>query len=279
MAEHHDAKTAGHYRIEWTRELIQRDSWWKGMRQDIPHYVRTCPVCQVMKSENRAKKGLRQAIPLPTQKFEQLTTDLVTDLPESKGYTAVAVFVDRLTKFVKFIPCRKELTAEGYAELFLQHIFRQFGVPRIIISDRDPRFLSNFWQELFCLLETRLNMSTAFHLKTDGQSEVSIWTMENFVRPHIEAHPEQWVDQLPLAEFAANNSMNVATGYSPFFLLYGQNPKVPSSLFPSYWQATNIESVETMLKRMHTALSDASASYKHAQDEMIKTINKQQRDV
>ena len=145
MAEHHDAKTTGHCGIERTQELIQRDFWWKGMRQDIAHYVRTCPVYQVMKSENRAKKGLRQAIPLPTQKFEQLTIDLVIDLPESKGYTAVAVFVDRLTKFVKFIPRQKELTAEGYAELFLQHIFRQFGVPRIIISDRDPRFLSNFW--------------------------------------------------------------------------------------------------------------------------------------
>ena len=65
-------------------------------------------------------------------------TDLVTDLLESKGCTAVAMFVDRLTKFVKFIPCQKELMAEGYVELFLQHIFRQFGVPRIVISDRDP---------------------------------------------------------------------------------------------------------------------------------------------
>ena len=105
VPKHHYAKTAGHCGIERTWELIQRDFWWKGMRQDIAHYVRTCPVCQVMKSENRAKKGLRQAIPLPTQKFEQLTTDLVTDLPESKGCTAVAVFVDRLTNFVKFIPC------------------------------------------------------------------------------------------------------------------------------------------------------------------------------
>ena len=73
--------------------------------------------------------------------------------------------------------------------------------------------------------------------------------------------------------------MNVATGYIPFFLLYSQNPEVPSSLFTSYRHATNIESAETMVKCMHTALSDASANYKHAQDQMIKTINKQQGDV
>ena len=103
--------------------------------------------------------------------------------------------------------------------------------------------------------------------------------MENFLRPYVEAHPEHWVDQLPLAEFAANNSLNLATGYSPFYLLYGQNPEVPSSLFTSNRQATNIESVETMLKRMHTALSDASATYKHAQEQMIRTINKCRRDV
>ena len=128
-------------------------------------------------------------------------------------------------------------------------------------------------------METCLNMCTAFHPEIDGQSEVSIWTMDNFLCPYIKAHPEQWVDQLLSAEFVANNSMNVAIGYSPFFLLYGQNPEVPSNLFTSYRQVTNIESVETMLQRMHTTLSDASSSYKHAQDQMIKTVNKRWRDV
>ena len=90
----------------------------KGIRQSVKEYIITCPKCQMFKTENQAPKGLRQAIPIPTAKWEQITTNLVTDLPESHGFTAVAVFIDRLMKFVVFVPCRKELDAVGYARLF-----------------------------------------------------------------------------------------------------------------------------------------------------------------
>ena len=98
----------------------------------------------MFKSENQVPKGLRQAIPIPTAKWEQITTGLVTDLLKSHGYTAVAVFVDRFTKFVIFVPCRKELNAVGYARLFFDHVFKIAGLPRAIISDRDAHFLSKF---------------------------------------------------------------------------------------------------------------------------------------
>ena len=111
----------------------------------------------------------------------------------------------------------------GYTRLFLDNVFRISGIPRAIISDRDPRFLSRFLQELFRLLGTNLRMSTAYHPETDGQSEVSIRTLENFLRPYVEEHPEEWSTYLPLAEFAVRNAINVLTGYSPFYLMYGQN--------------------------------------------------------
>ena len=82
------------------------------MGRDVEQYVRSYPVCQVMKSDHRKKAGLLQPIPIPNRKWEQITTDLVTDLPSSNGYTAVAVFVDRLTKMVHFCPCTKEITAD-----------------------------------------------------------------------------------------------------------------------------------------------------------------------
>ena len=144
----------------------------------------------MFKSENQAPKGLWQAIPVPTTKWEQITTDLVTDLPESHGFTAV---------------------------------FKIPGLPRAIISDRDPRFLSKFWQELFRLLGTNLRMSTAYHPETDGQSEVSICTLENFLRPYVEEHPEEWSTYLPLPEFVVRNAINVSTGYNPCCLMYKQH--------------------------------------------------------
>ena len=127
--------TVGHLGVERTLEMIQRVYWWKGIRQSVKEYIRTCPKCQMFKSENQAPKGLWQAIPIPTAKWEQITTGWVTDLPESHGYTVVAVFVDRLTKFVIFVLCQKELNAVGYVRLFFDHVFKIAGLPRVIISD------------------------------------------------------------------------------------------------------------------------------------------------
>ena len=100
--------------------------------------------------------------------------------------------------------------------LFVDNVFRLHGMPQVIISDRDPRFVSKFWDDLFSLLGTDLRFSTAFHPQTDGQSEVTIRVLENFLWPYVEHRPSTWVDQLPLAEFAANNAVNLSTGYSPF---------------------------------------------------------------
>ena len=114
------------------------------MGKDVEAYVRSCPVCQSMNPDHRKKTGLLQPIPIPTRKWEQVTTDLVTDLPPSDGYTAIAVFVDRLSKMVHFAPCTKEVTAAQYAQLFVDYVFRLHGAPEVLISDRDPRFTSKF---------------------------------------------------------------------------------------------------------------------------------------
>ena len=109
----------------------------EGLHQNLPK------VSDVQVRES-TPKGLWQAIPVPTAKWEQITTDLVTNLPESHGFIAVAVFVDILTKFVIFVLCRKEVNAMGYARLFFENVFKISGLPRAIISDRAPRFLSRF---------------------------------------------------------------------------------------------------------------------------------------
>ena len=143
----------------------------------------------MIKVDNRKKAKPLQLIPPPERKWSQVTTDLVTDLPESEGYTAVAVFIDRLMKQVHFAPCTKEVTASDYARIFVDTVFRHHGLPEVIISDRDPRFTSKFWTTLFELLGTDLRFSTAFHPQTDGQSEVMIRTLENFLQPYVEKNP------------------------------------------------------------------------------------------
>ena len=91
-----------------------------------------------------------------------------------------------------------------YAQIFVDNVFRLHGLPEVIISDRDPRFTGKFWRSLFDLLGTDLRFSIAFHPQTDGQSEQMIQTLENFLRPYVERHPQTWSQYLALVEFAAN---------------------------------------------------------------------------
>ena len=145
MKECHDIPAVGHVGVRRTTDLVIRQFHWRGLHSDVTAYVKTCPTCQQMKSDTRAKAGLLQPIPLPTRKWEQVTTDLVTDLPESQGHTAIAVFVDRLTKMVHFVPCSKEVIAPEYAKIFVESVFRLHGLPEVLISDRYPHFTSRFW--------------------------------------------------------------------------------------------------------------------------------------
>ena len=147
----------------------------------------------------------------------------------------------------------------------------------MIISDRDPRFTSKFWKGLFDLLGTDLRFSTAFHPQTDGQSERAIQTLENFLRPYVERDPQNWVKQLPLAEFAANNAVNVAMGYTPFFLNSGDHPILPTSILQGHG-TSRVEAVQLMVERMKTALEEAQANLAHAQRRAQYQANKSRRD-
>ena len=187
VQENHDVPIVGHMGIQLIVDLVKRTYWWRGLCSDVAHYVRSCPVCQRMKSDNWKKAGALQPIPLSKRAWQQITTDLVTDLLELEGKTAVAVFVDRLTKMVHFFPCTKEITAVEYACLFVNQVFRLHGMPKVIISDQDLRFASKFWEEMFSLLRTDLRFSTAFHPETEGQSEVTICVLEDFLQPYIVA--------------------------------------------------------------------------------------------
>ena len=216
LQENHYVLTVGHVGIQRMVDLVKRTYWWRSLWRDATHYIRSCPVCQQMKSDNWKKASALQPIPLPERAWQQITTDLVTDLPKSEGKTAIAVFMDRLTKMVHSFPYTKEITTAEYARLFVNQVFRLYGMPEVIISDQDLRFVSKFWEEMFSLLGTGPQFNTAFHLEIDGQSEVTIRVFENFLRPYIEHRPSTWTAQLPLAEFAVNNAVNVSTGFTPF---------------------------------------------------------------
>ena len=123
------------------------------------------------------------------------------DFPPLGRYIVIPIFVDRLTKMVYFAPSTKEISADQYAQLFVDSVFRLHSMPEVIISDWGPRFTSRFWTEFFQILGMDLRLSTVFHPQTNGQSEVTIDMLENFLWPYVKLHPHTWSKRLSLAEF------------------------------------------------------------------------------
>ena len=116
-------------------------------------------------------------------------------------------------------------TAEGYAKLFLQNIWKLQGLPSSIVSDRDPVFTSKFRAELMGRLDVWLRKSTAFHSQTDGQTERVNQSMEQYLRQYCNHEQDNWYDLLPLAEYAYNNSATMVTQMSSFYANYGFHPR------------------------------------------------------
>jgi hypothetical protein len=158
--------------------------------------------------------------------FETIAMDFIVKLPESDGYDSILTITDHdCTKMTLFIPCNESISTKGVALLYIQHIFKTFGFPRKIISDRDTRFAARFTCELCRILGITQNISTAYHPHTDGQAEAKNKWVEGFLRNYIDHHQKNWVQYLPLAEFAHNQWRNETTHNSPFMLLMGYNPR------------------------------------------------------
>jgi hypothetical protein len=166
--------------------------------------------------------------------------DFISGLPIADGYDSIATFVDTFTKQAHFVPCTSKINAEELSRIYFNHIFKLHGLSRCIISDRDPLFTSIFWKDLMRQLRTKLNMSSAYHPQTDGQTERTHRTIEQILRGFVHAQHHDWLHALPLAEFCYNNSVHSATKFSPFEALYGFNPLTPPDLIASSNTTANI---------------------------------------
>lgn len=181
LTEYHNTPLAGHSGVQPTVARLTTSFYWPSLYTAVKEFVKNCVTCQQSKNQTQKKLGLLQALPLPSQVWEKLTMDFITHLPNSFGHTVIWVICDRLTKYVHFIALSSKFTAEDLANCFLVEIFRLHGIPKTIISDRDPLFLSKFWKELFKTQGTQLRFNTAYHPETDGQTEVVNRTLESYL--------------------------------------------------------------------------------------------------
>ncbi|GJR57345.1 putative reverse transcriptase domain-containing protein [Tanacetum coccineum] len=228
MHESHKSKYSIHPGSEKMYQDMKKLYWWPNMKANIATYVSKCLTCAKVKAEHQRPSGLLVQPDIPQWKWDNITMDFVTKLPKSsQGYDTIWVIVDRLTKSAIFVPMRETDPMDKLARMYLKEVVTRHGIPLLIICDRDPRFTSNFWRSLQNALGTSLDMSTAYHPQTDGQSERTIQTLEDMLRACAIDFGKGWVNHLPLVEFSYNNSYHASIKAAPFEALYGRKCRSP----------------------------------------------------
>jgi hypothetical protein len=222
----------GHFGVSKTLELLQEHFYWPHMKIDVQKFCDRCIVCKRAKSKVMPH-GLYTLLPIPEFPWVDISMDFVLGLPRTKhGKDSIFVVVDRFSKMAHFIPCKKVDDACHVADLFFKEVVRLHGLPRSIVSDRDPKFLSHFWRTLWGKIGTKLLFSTTCHPQTDGQTEVVNRTLSTLLRSVLKKNSKLWEECLPHVEFAYNRVVHSTTNHSPFEIVYGFNPLTPLDLLP-----------------------------------------------
>jgi translation initiation factor IF-1 len=172
-------------------------------------------------------------LPVPGVHWEDISMDFVLVLPRTKrGRDSIFVVVDHFSKMTHFIPCHKSDNASHVAELFFTETIRLNGLPNTIVSNRDAKFLGQFWRTLWFKLGTNLLFSTTCHPQTDGQTEVVNHTLSTMLRTILKTNLKLWEECLPHIKFAYNRSVHSTMKVNLFQVVYGFNPCAPIDLLP-----------------------------------------------
>lgn len=275
MRLYHDSPFAGHFGKTKTIKAIERVFYWSSLKVDVTRYVANCTVCQRGKSISLKRAGLLQPLPIPERPWESVSFDLITELPTTRnGHDAIAVFVDRLTKYHIYVPTTTNVSAEGFAELWYANVWKNHGVAKTFVSDRDPRFTSKFWEACASKLGTTLLRSTAFHPETDGSTERANRTLEQYLRMFVCASLDNWDELLPNAQFAYNSSWNESVQSTPFELNFGWQVRNPLGLGSAPAPAAN-----DFVTRIQDGIQRAKTFLRAAQDRQKSFADRNRRDV
>ena len=277
LEELHDVPTAGHLGYQKTVEAVKRAFWWRGLTADVKDYVMSCQTCQEAKYSKRPPGGLLQPLEIPTAKWRDISVDFIVELPKTtREHDAIMTVVDRATKMTHIVPTMTDITAPDAADLFKDFVWKYHGIPRTIVSDRDPKFISLFWRRLMRLLGTRLRFSTAYHPQTDGQSEKMNDLIEQTLRAYTSFRANDWDQRLTTVEYAINNSVNASTGYTPFFLNYGYHPDSPLDIILDR-KETKLQTVNEWVSKMEEDFKEAQEILKSAQETQKKFADRRLR--
>jgi len=228
--EIHVRGLSGHFGRNKTIEEVERQFFWSSLKKDVAKLVGQCRTCQLAKHKKQ-NTCLYTPLPVPTCPWQDVSMDSVLELPRTaKKHDSIFVVVDRFSKMAHFIPCTKTTDASKVAKLYFDEIFKLYGLPQTIVSDRDVRFTSCFWKTLWHMVVNR--------------------SLGNLLRCLVSDHNRNWDLILPTAQFAYNSSIKRSIGMSPFQVVHGYKPRKPLDLLPISLHARVSESAESFARRI-----------------------------
>ncbi|KAI7950664.1 hypothetical protein MJO29_009338 [Puccinia striiformis f. sp. tritici] len=269
----HDESTAGHPGSLKTLDIISRCMNWPGIRKDVIDYTKSCFSCQRAKHSNQKPPGLMNSLSVPSRPWSIIAMDFIVKLPSSGGFDSILVVVDHFSKGAHLIPAKETWDAEEFAFAFLDRVIRLHGLPDKIISDRGSTFLSKLWKEVQRLLRIKPAPSTAWHPRTDGQTERANQTIETFLRHFVSDRQDDWYHLLPIAELVFNNSVSASTGFSPFFSQYAFHPRINALS-----DGSTVPAAEQFVSRLNEVQLTLQDNMKHAKEIQRKYFDQRTRE-
>ncbi|KAL0161008.1 hypothetical protein M9458_044733, partial [Cirrhinus mrigala] len=260
LLEVHSVPSSGHPGIEATLYLLKNRFWWPTMRLDTINFIKACAACNTAKVPCRLPAGLLQPLPVPQRPWSHIAVDFVTDLPSSNGYTTILSVVDRFSKACRFIPLPKLPSAMETAEALCNWVFRLYGLPEDIVSDRGPQFTSRLWTTFFRQLGVNVSLTSGYHPQANGQIERLNQELTRFLRTYCQNRQADWSRYLFWAEYAQNSLHKPSTNLTPFQCVLGfQPPMFPWSGEPSELPAINswLQNSEETWNQAHVHLQGA----------------------
>jgi len=212
---------------------------------------------------------------MPNGPWEIISTDLITQLPESNSYNAICVIVDRLTKMAHFIPINNRFSSKDMAQLLYDKVYPLHGLPLQIILDRGIQYSAELFQEWCKILGIESTMLTAYHSQTDGQTECVNQALEQYLRCYVDYNFSNWSDLLPSAEFTYNDQAHEGIKESLFYLEYGRHPRAGPSLVKESPQ----RDLNDLMYKRQEALEQAKAALTLAAERMKWYCNKKVQSV
>ena len=244
LGTYHDGKMAGHLGTEGTLELVTWKYWWKDVIAFTRRYVQGCHTCACNKNCNKKPGGLLQPLETPEGPWLWTQSDFIVELPKSRGYDAIYVIADRLTKMAHFIPCNLNCTSEQLGELHIKHVWPLHGLPLRHNTDCGSQFTAPYIRNLHKSLGIDQRLSTAYHPQSHGQVESNNKWLETYLHMFSAYWQDDWADFLHTAEFAYNNHFHPSIDTTPFYANYGYHPV--------YTDRALLDQVQDLPKRLQT---------------------------